>query len=136
MLEKHAYLKVAERNLESSGNLADASIQESSGFCSYHAFESLGGALCSHFAVNYPKGHGRKINEFRSTAGRVDRAFQHGVSATSIILDSIGRNSFLYPKEQPDGSFSIPEQLLSKSDAKDLLRRVKGIHRKVKSVTR
>ena len=127
MNEKEAYLKVASRAVEASEKLVNENHQESSAFYSYHAYESLGGATCSSVGVNYSFSHRRKINQFMVAARQIGIA--HGVGRVGIIMASIDRNLCLYPKKETDGNYSLPETKLTKSDAKDLLRRVKGLEK-------
>jgi HEPN domain-containing protein len=134
MDEKFAYVKVAERTLESAEALADNSLQETSAFCSYHAFESLGGAVCSHLGQRYPKGHNKKIGQFIVSSKRVGIAYS--VSVLAIVMQSLGRNSLLYPNPLPNGDFEIPEQKLSITNARDLVRKVKGVKRKIDRIIR
>ncbi len=130
MNESKAYMRIAERYIKSAETLCDV-IQEGSAFCSYHAFESLGGALCRHLGRSYPKGHSAKLNQFVICASSVDRRFQKSVSFLHIVLVSLDRNKLLYPVLLPDGSFDLPENRLKPSDARDLIKRVRGIMRKL-----
>jgi|HubBroStandDraft_2_1064218.scaffolds.fasta_scaffold285257_3 hypothetical protein len=41
-----AYTEIAERSMQASEAALSEGLQESSGFLVYHAFESIGGALC------------------------------------------------------------------------------------------
>jgi len=134
MNEKEAYLKIAERTLDSSEKLINEGLQETSGFYTYHAFESLGGALCAHFNREYPQGHDKKINQFIATSSKVDNQFKRAVSEVATILQSFGRNNFLYPDRQPNGSIQLPQDKLTKTDAQDMLRRVKGIRNRLKKI--
>ncbi|MFC1479542.1 hypothetical protein ACFL6F_02995 [Planctomycetota bacterium] len=129
MDEKDAYLRVAERSIDASMKLVDKAHQEASAFYSYHGFESLGGALCSHVGVIYPKSHRAKINQFLAASKRV--GIEHGVKRVSIIIASIDRNMCLYPKKEAGNTFTLPETRISTTDAKDLNRRVKGVRKVV-----
>jgi len=134
MNEKDAYVQITDRTLDSSETLADKSLQETSGFYTYHAFESMGGALCSHFNRTYPRAHDSKINQFIAVSAQVDQNLRHSVSKVATILDSCGRNNFLYPNPRPDGNFDLPQDKLTKTDAKDMLKRVKGILKRIKKI--
>ena len=54
---KLAYIDIASRSLCAARSLARDGLYEISTFESYHAFESMGGALVSAFGRNYPRGH-------------------------------------------------------------------------------
>ncbi len=129
MDEKDAYLRVAERSIDASAKLADQAHQEASAFYSYHAFESLGGAVCSHVGVTYSMSHRAKINQFLAASKRV--GIEHGVKRVSIIIASIDRNMCLYPKKEAGNTFTLPEARILATDAKDLNRRVKGVSKVV-----
>jgi len=135
MNESKAYMRIAERSIKSAETLCDV-IQESSAFCSYHAFESLGGALCRHLGFHYPKGHIKKLNQFVARASAVDNRFQKSVSLLNIVLVSLDRNKLLYPAPLPDGSVDLPENRLRSSDASDLMKRVRGIMTKLQRFLR
>ncbi len=133
MNEKDAYLRIASRAIESAEYLANYKLQENSAFFSYHAFESIGGALCNHYNQIYPRSHIGKINQIITTAKRA--GIQRSVTVVATILNSLGRNNLLYPNPQSSGGFTVPEMKLTVSNSKDLLRRVKGIKRVVESIT-
>jgi HEPN domain-containing protein len=130
---KDGYLEVAERSLQSADANLLANMQESVAFYSYHTFESLGGALCSSVGVIYPKGHASKINQFKSTAnnGGLKDKIGRDVAVLATLVSSI-RNKCLYPEELADGSVTLPKDYIDINDAKDMLRRIKGLHKKVK----
>lgn len=129
MNEKEAYFRVAERSIESSKELADTKYQESSAFFSYHAFESLGGAVCSHVGIKYSMSHRAKINQFLSASKSI--GIEHGVNRVAIIMASVDRNMCLYPKKEAGDFHSIPENRLSVTDARDLNKRVNGVSKVV-----
>ena len=129
MNEVEAYVQIAERTINSSDSLAEQGLQEISAFCSYHAFESMGGAVCSRLRLSFPRSHNGKMNQFVVASLRVGHRFRHSVSTIAIILNSLGRNNLLYPNPLPDGSFEIPEQRLSVANARDLVRRIRGLKR-------
>jgi HEPN domain-containing protein len=134
--EVKAYIHIAERTINSSKTLANEGIQEISAFCSYHAFESIGGAVCSHLGLNYPRNHHGKLNQFIVASTKLDHRLTHNVSIIAITLNSLGRNDLLYPNSLPDGSFEIPEQQLTVSNAHDLVRRIRGIRRVIDKYVR
>ena len=133
MDEKSAYSSVARRAISSSVKLATAKLQESSAFHAYHAFESLGGELCVHYGQTYPRKHPEKIKRFLTLSRRSGN--QRGVAEVAITLNSLDRNLMLYPRRLPTGAFEVPSNRLTVSDAKDLVRRVKGIRRVVSGIT-
>ena len=125
-----AYLVVAERSLKAAETLLSDNIQESATFYSYHAFESMGGALCEKNGVKYhPKKHPQKINLFKTVANQCGIGV--GVATVAIIVASL-RNDCLYPNKTPIGDFDTPDNQISTSNASDMLRRVKGVFRIVK----
>lgn len=127
-----AYLAVAERSMLAATALLDSHIQESATFYSYHAFESLGGALCEAKGISYhPRKHPQKINLFKTVAHRCGIGVS--VATVAIIVASI-RNGCLYPSPTSSGSFETPDSKISHTAAKDILKRVKGIYKIVKGV--
>ena len=131
MDEKNAYLNISSRAIEAAEKLCDENLQENSAFFSYHSFESAGGALCAHNGNRYPRGHNRKINQFIRTA--TGYGLGHSVAVVATILNSIGRNSLLYPNELPTRDFQVPQNILSVTNARDLLRRVRGIKNRIEN---
>ncbi|MEC9487441.1 MAG: hypothetical protein UMU76_08065 [Prosthecochloris sp.] len=130
MDEKQAYLRVAERSIDASDELVKKDHQEASAFFSYHAFESLGGAVCSHVGLRYSLSHRAKISQFLAAAKTI--GIKHGVKRVSIIMASIDRNMCLYPKKELGNHHSIPENRLNVSDAKDINKRIKGVNKVVR----
>ena len=129
---KDAYHKVARRSMESADTLLNRGIQESSAFYSYHAFESIGGALCESRGMRYhPLSHHNKINQFKLVAGRC--GVGTGVAKVALIVASV-RNGCLYPNQASGGAFETPDQHITVHAAGDMLRRVKGICRVVERV--
>ena len=80
----------------------------------------------------YSRGHNRKINQFISLS--IGYRLGHSVAVVATILNSIGRNSLLYPNELPTGNFEVPQNILSVTNARDLLRRVRGIKNRVEGI--
>ncbi len=124
MNPKDAYLQIANRSLDAADASLNAGVQEAAGFNTYHAFESLGGAVCYVRGRHYPRSHIKKMNQFVAASSRF--AFRFSVGHLVITLSSL-RNDCLYPKEQSDGSMEIPENVISSADARDLINRVRGI---------
>jgi HEPN domain-containing protein len=125
-----AYIETASRSIEIAEILADAGYQEGVAFYAYHAFESLGGALCDSYGELYPSGHTGKINTFMAVAHRC--RIDISVGQVAMRVNSV-RNQCLYPTEQiPDEAYQTPNQLIQPTDARDMLRRVKGIYRLIR----
>lgn len=128
---KDAYLEIVQRSIEAAEVTLSASLQEAASFHAYHAFESLGGALCASLGEEYSMEHTKKINQFVAIANRgmFRQHIGHGVSNVAMIISSI-RNKCLYPQESNDEVIS-PNQFIDDTDVSDLLKRVKGICNKV-----
>lgn len=124
ILLKDAYLEVCDRSLEAADASSSAGVHEKACFLTYHAFESVGGALAASKRVKYPSSHSKKINQFVRLTKATPHA--HAVGSLAITLSSL-RNLALYPREQPDGSASPPSSTISKSIASKLLKRVRGL---------
>jgi hypothetical protein len=128
---KSAYIQVAFRYMNGAQVTLRDHLSEVSGFCSYHAFESIGGAVCFVRNRAYSqRSHTKKINQFMSASHAF--AFSHSVSRVAILLASV-RNECLYPEYLPDGSMELPEQKLSVTDASILFQRVGGV---ISSITK
>ena len=129
---KSAYTQISERSLTSADASIASGIQESATFFAYHAFESLGGALCSSVGEVYSKGHSRKINQFvaASRRGKLRVRISHDVAYVGMVLSSF-RNKSLYPEELASGAVELPSDFITLSNAKDIVKRVKGVTRKV-----
>lgn len=108
-----------------------AGFHEAAGFYAYHAFESMGGALCTSVGENYSMDHTHKINQFVGVAKRgvLRDRIGRGVSEVAALIMGI-RNQLLYPR-QVDDEVTLPTQVLSQEEARGLLKRVKGICKKV-----
>lgn len=134
MREDEAYLEIAERFIDScDGHVQhEINIQEVIGFKTYHAFESLGGAFNSHYEHTVPKGHERKINAFVANSRGNQQVNGHNVAVVAILVASL-RNKYLYP-EFVNETFKNPKDQLSMTDAKEMIKRVKGILRQVKKI--
>jgi hypothetical protein len=127
-----AYNEVSKRSLEASHAALSKGLQEYSGFLSYHAFESAGGALCSANHHPYPKSHISKINAFKTVANQ--RGNGLAVATVAIVLHGL-RNPLLYPEVQANGSITEPQGRLTIPMARKLMKRVGGIVRWVRTNT-
>lgn len=125
-----AYRSISERSVDTAEALIEKEIFENAIFHSYHAFESIGGALCHSQGLHFPRKHISKTNQFQVAANR--RRIGRGVGALAIAISSL-RSESLYPYQNPDGSIESPERRFNKTTAKDLLKRVKGVKRKVEN---
>ncbi len=129
---KKGYLRISRRSLVAATETLRANIQEAIGFYSYHAFESLGGAVCHHHGRSYSnQSHRKKINQF--VAASNSYRFGLTVAYLAIVLSSV-RNECLYPQEGPDGSVILPEHAIPITHAKRLLSGVRGIYRSIAAV--
>jgi len=127
MNEDEAYLNISKRYLEScEQHISNAvNLQEVIGFKGYHAFESIAGAFNSHFGHTVPKSHVKKLNSFVTNA-RHNRHVNCMAIATLAMTFNGVRNRYLYP-EKDGGNYKLPMDRLSMTNAKELVRRVKGI---------
>jgi hypothetical protein len=127
MTATEAYLDVANRYISSCEEhiTNNIDIQEVLGFKSYHAFESVGGAFNSYRGETIPRRHQDKINLFVLNARREGLPNQKAIATIAILLNSL-RNKCLYPDFDGTNYISTQDQI-SLSDAKNLVRRVKGI---------
>lgn len=116
----HRYALAADRTMPD--------IPEASGFCAYHAFESIGGAWIRHCGQQVPVPHVDKLRRF-VTLSR-GQSFEHEAGGLEILLKSL-RNQLLYPIADGSGGYALPETKLSARDAADLLRRVRRLIRQV-----
>lgn len=112
---KDAYLEVAERSLKSAESALSVDIHETGTFLSYHAFESIGGALCASAKEPYPRGHRKKINAFVSVSSRgaLRKAIGYDVAMVAILVSSL-RNQCLYPHMDAGGTVTAPSVTLTK----------------------
>lgn len=123
------YSRVAQRSVQAADRLHGGGLQECGAFYAYHSFESIGSALIVSHGRRVPKDHKKKINSFmRASRGR---SYQISVAVLAQQLTSL-RNKLLYPKAQSDGSILRPEDVLTAAQAKELMRRVRGLVRRVK----
>jgi hypothetical protein len=124
----NAYIDITKRSLCAADATLNANIQESVGFHSYHAFESIGGALCSFKMIKYSKNHARKINQLVASSRTINiqQRTKIMIATLAIQLSSI-RNECLYPKEFPGGTIRLPQQFVTLNQAMRILRQVKYI---------
>jgi len=125
---RNAYIDITKRSLCAADATLNANIQESVGFHSYHAFESIGGALCSFRMIRYSRNHVTKMNQFVASSRTINisQRNKNMIAALAIQLSSI-RNECLYPKEFPGGTIRLPQHLVTLNQAVNILRRVKYI---------
>ncbi len=118
-------------------------IQEAVGFYTYHAFESLGGALLSANGLEPSWKHPDKINEFVTFAGANGYAFAADVAAIAIQLQSIkciyshkeGRDELLYPTRKPGGGLSsVPYDWFTVAQATTLLNDVMTLANSIRPI--
>lgn len=133
MALKDDYQRVANRSLEACDGVLSVNVQEKAAFLAYHAFESTGCALASHF--NLPVGprvrHDRKVQHFTNAARRI--GLEHEVAGLSITLHNL-RNLCLYPLENAQGAVELPETKITMAAATKLKKRVAGIVKRVGKV--
>lgn len=117
------YQRIAERYAEASG-LTNRRVPEASGFAAYHAFESIGCAWIRHCGQRVPRSpHRAKTDAFVHLSRA--RPFGRGAATLAILLNAL-RNDMLYPIQDGTG-FILPEDRMSEANARDLLRRVRGL---------
>lgn len=126
-----AYLSVATRALDAADAAGGAGVQEQSGFLSYHAFESAGGAYCTKRGGKYPASHQKKIKQFVREA-RSER-FAKATAQLAVEVASL-RNRLLYPVERLDGSVDVPEAVITRAQADRLRGRVRALTSRVSAV--
>lgn len=125
MNSKDGFVRVAIRYLSASQAALAANIREASAFCAYHAFESVGGAVCSVRNRKYSvRSHRKKMNQFQAASNAFP--FSHAVARVVVLVASV-RNEALYPELLPDGSVTLPESTFSQTEAATLLHRVRGV---------
>lgn len=129
MSEAKAYVEVAERSLSASEGALSKNIHEKATFLGYHAFESIGGAFCTHRGVAYPRGHGGKITKFVHES-RHERYAQQ-VAQLAIAYGSL-RNAVLYPAVTASGLVTEPKNVISDAQARRLLGRTETLVQKIK----
>ena len=127
MNEDEAYLSIAQRFIRSCEfHLQEqTNLQEVVGFDSYHAFESIGGAYNSHYGHQVPRGHTGKLNSFVAHSRNNRHVNPRAIAALAMTLNSM-RNRYLYP-DRDGNNFSTPEELISMTDVRLIVQRVRGI---------
>jgi len=122
------FQRIAERYAEAA-ELTNPNVPEASAFAGYHAFESTGCAWIRHFSRAVPRSpHRAKINAFVRLAHGYP--FGRGAATLAATLNAL-RNEMLYPVPDNRGGFILPERRMSASNARDLLRRVRGVMQQV-----
>lgn len=131
MNEDEAYLDIAQRFLQScEQHIQNAiNIQEVIGFESYHVFESIAGAFNSHYGHNVPKGHPQKLNAFVANSRHNQHVDSIAVATIAMTLNRM-RDKYLYP-EKNGTVYKRPQEQISLTDAKTLVRRIRGIVRQI-----
>lgn len=134
MNEDEAYLDVARRFLESCEQHINSAIniQEVIGFKSYHVFESIAGAFNSHYGHNVPKGHTKKLNMFVANSRHNHNVNSVAIATLAMTLNSM-RNKYLYP-EKIGTRYRRPREQISLTNAKILVRRIRGIVRQIEQL--
>ena len=123
------YSRTAQRSAEAADTLRGSGFQECAAFYSYHTFESIGSALIASRGQPVSSRHKAKINAFTNLSR--GRSYNRTVAELGQQLISL-RNSFLYPVVQPGGITSRPEDVLTVKQAEKLLKRVRGLVRRIK----
>jgi hypothetical protein len=120
-----AYLRISERALAAADAAIAHTVQEKAGFLAYHAFESMGGAMCASRGVAYhPANHRQKLQRF-VTAVRQERFALAAAQLASEVASL--RNAFLYPRILQTGSIGMPEQVITTAQATRLVGRVRTL---------
>lgn len=134
MNEDEAYLNIAKRYLESCEQhiTNKVKLQEVIGFKSYHAFESIAGAFNSHFGHKIPRSHIRKLNAFVANARHNPHVNSYAIATLAMVFNGV-RNQYLYP-DNNGVIYNVPMQKLSMTNAKVLVRRVKGIVNRIEKL--
>lgn len=129
MTEKEIYIEISQRFIQSCLDQIANNInfQETIGFKTYHAFESIAGAYNSHLGQRVSLVHEKKINSF--VHNYKHNAFANvspvRIATLAIILNSM-RNKYLYPESTPAGLKS-PKEQLTMAQARQLTNSVNGI---------
>jgi hypothetical protein len=134
MNEDEAYLEVAQRFIDSCEQHLNHGInyQEVVGFKSYHAFESIAGAYNSHYGHNVPMSHARKLNSFVTNCNHDPQVNRIAIATIAMTINSM-RNKYLYP-EHSGGTYRTPQNQLSLTNARDMVRRIHGIIRQIEQI--
>src|SRR5262249_32639967 len=119
-----AYLRVASRSLDAADAAGDSGVHEKSGFLAYHAYESAGGEFCAWRGIPFPNSHRQKVQQFVQAA----RHERFGRSAAQLAIEVASiRNRMLYPHRLPNGTFEIPENIITPSAASRLVGRIRVV---------
>lgn len=125
---KNEYKEICDRSLSSADACFGVKTHEHSAFLGYHAYESLGGAYCSAKSATVPKAHPAKLNAFAATLKGHGEA--HTVAQLNVQLASL-RNLLLYPSLDAQGSLQAPKDVLTESQARNLVNKIRGLRRKL-----
>lgn len=125
---KDKYKEICDRSLSSADACFGVKTHEQSAFLGYHAYESLGGAYCSAHNVTVPKSHPKKLNSFVVALRGKPEA--HTVAQLNVQLASL-RNLLLYPSLNAQGAVQAPKEVITETQARDLVKRVRGLRNKL-----
>ena len=129
MTEKEIYIEIAQRFIQSCEDQLNNNInfQETIGFKTYHAFESIAGAYNCHLGQRVSLVHEKKLNSFvHNYKHNAFAALSPTTIATLAITLNSMRNKYLYPESTPSGLKS-PKDQLTIAQARQLTRQVNGI---------
>ena len=118
------YSRIADRALVAADRTLAAQVHENAAFFGYHAFESLGGALCHRNGKPYPFVHKKKIKVFVHEA-KYEKYAKH-VAELAIAYGSL-RNALLYPIVRPGGCLQEPIHSITHAQATRLVGRTKSL---------
>jgi hypothetical protein len=129
MTEKEIYIEIAQRFIEScNAQLANGiNFQETVGFKSYHAFESIAGAFNSHLGQQVPLKHEKKLTTFVQSYkyNAIASVSPQTIAILAITLNSL-RNKFLYP-EKTTISLKTPKEQMTLAQVTQLTKQINGI---------
>lgn len=108
---KDAYVQISNRALLTAETSPAAGISEAVGFYAYHAFESMGGALCTSVGEDYSFSHTKKIHQFIAISNR--RGLHNKIGVEIVLVAGLlpDRNQCLYPQQNPqqtDSQVTLP----------------------------
>lgn len=122
------YCRIANR-YQHAGRLTRDEVWESTVFAGYHSFECIGCAWLTHLGRPVRRKHATKINDFiKASRGQ---PFAHSAAVVASLTHAL-RNKMLYPVQDGSGVVQAPDQIVTKTQAADLLRRTGGIVRAVR----
>lgn len=129
MTEKEIYIEIAQRYIQCCQQQLTHNInyQESIGFNTYHAFESIAGAVNCHLGHPILGSHAKKLNSLiiNYRNNRFASINPKTLATLAIVLSSM-RNKFLYPHKSLVGMIAPSEQI-SITQARQLTSQINGI---------